>query len=88
MEVFVTESFRECYSQLNRSIQRKVIKQKEIFEENPFHPSLHTEKLIPKRKEIWSIRVDKKHRILLRFNDGHTATFLLVGSHDWIYRRV
>jgi len=79
---FFTESFLECYGQLNRNIQKKVIKQNNIFVENPFHLSLHTEKLIPKRKEVWSIRVDKKYRILLYFNDGHTATFLF----SWISR--
>ena len=49
-------------------------------------PSLHTEKLVPRNKELWSFRIDKKYRIIFRFKNGSTAIFLLVGPHDWIYK--
>ena len=88
MEIFVTNEFLRRYQELDRRIQRKIIKQQQLFTENPFHPSLNTEKLIPKKKEVWSIRVDKKYRIMVRFHNAAQATFLTVGSHDWIYKQI
>ena len=86
MEVFTTEEFQERYSCLSKQIQQKAEKQTEIFRDNPFYPSLHTEKLIPKSKEVWSFRIDKRYRIIFRFLDKNKVVFLTVGPHDWIYR--
>jgi mRNA-degrading endonuclease RelE of RelBE toxin-antitoxin system len=86
MDVVVTEEFRKRYLKLPAAIQKKAEKQEAIFRKNPFYPSLHTEKLEPKSKEIWSIRVDRSYRITLRFIDGNTVLFLTIGPHDWIYK--
>jgi len=86
IKVLVTEEFERRYQELPSSIQVKAEKQERIFRENPFHPSLHTEKLKPKKKEIWSFRIDQQYRILFRFLSGSQALFLTVGPHHWIYR--
>jgi toxin HigB-1 len=86
MRIVTAEEFDKRYSKLPVSIQKKAEKQEKIFRSNPFHPSLHTEKLEPKNKELWSIRVDKSYRIIFRFVDGNTVLFLTVGPHDWIYK--
>ena len=86
MRVIVASEFEKRYKKLPLSIQKKAEKQEKIFCSNPFHPSLHTEKLEPKNKELWSIRIDKSYRIVFRFIDGNTALFLTVGPHDWIYK--
>ena len=86
MEIIVTEEFKKEYNCLPKQIQQKAEKQERIFKNNPFHPSLHTEKLIPKSKEVWSFRIDKKYRIIFRFLDGNKVIFLTVGPHDWIYK--
>lgn len=86
MRIILAAEFVRRYYNLPESIQRKAEKQEKNFRENPFHPSLHTEKLEPRRKEVWSIRVDRRYRIVFRFIDGDTALFLTVGPHDWIYR--
>ena len=52
IEIFVTEEFQKRYRELPKIIQRKAEKQEKIFRQNPFHPSLHTEKLEPKGKEV------------------------------------
>ena len=86
MKIVLTAEFVQRYSDLPEKIQKKAEKQENNFRENPFHPSLHTEKLEPRRKDVWSIRVDRRYRILFRFVDGETALFLTVGPHDWIYK--
>jgi len=86
MRIILTAEFVSRYDDLPEKIQIKAEKQEKNFRENPFHPSLHTEKLEPRQKEVWSIRVDRKYRIVFRFVDGDTALFLTVGPHDWIYR--
>ena len=60
IEVFLAEEFQKRYQDLPEIIQRKAEKQESLFRQNPFHPSLHTEKLEPKGKEVWSFRIDKK----------------------------
>lgn len=86
LEVLVTDEFVRRFKDLPVALQKKSAKQEKLFRENPFHPSLHTEKLNPKGHEVWSFRINKSHRIVLRFIDGKTAVFLTIGPHDWIYR--
>jgi len=87
MEVFITQEFQNRYGNLPVLIKKKAEKQEQLFKQNPFHPSLNTEKLSPKQKEIWSFRVDKKYRIFFRFYpNGKKVLLLTIGPHDWIYK--
>lgn len=86
IEILLTEEFEKRYRKLPPAIRTRARKQQAIFSENPFHPSLSSEKLIPRSKEVWSFRVDRKYRILFRFVDGNTVLFLTIGPHDWIYK--
>ena len=86
MRIVTVVEFDKRYEKLPLSIQKKAEKQEKIFRSSPFHPSLHTEKLEPKNKELWSIRVDKSYRIIFRFVNGNTVLFLTIGPHDWIYK--
>jgi mRNA-degrading endonuclease RelE of RelBE toxin-antitoxin system len=86
MRIVTAAEFDKRYQKLPLIIQKKAEKQEKIFRSNPFHPSLHTEKLEPKNKELWSIRIDKSYRIIFRFIDGNTVLFLTTGPHDWIYK--
>lgn len=86
MRVILTAEFIRRYEDLPDTLKKKAEKQEKIFRANPFYPSLHTEKLEPRHKEIWSIRIDRRYRIAFRFISGDTALFLTVGPHDWIYR--
>lgn len=86
LEVFITEEFKKRYRNLPRVVQQKAEKQERLFRQNPFYPSLNTEKLKPKQKEVWSFRIDKKYRIFFRFIDSNKVRFLTCGPHDWIYK--
>ncbi|MDO9350609.1 MAG: hypothetical protein Q7U55_05155, partial [Deltaproteobacteria bacterium] len=48
----------------NHVISKKWEKAKRLFENDPSHPSLHTELLEPKDRLIYSFRIDKKYRAL------------------------
>ena len=86
VRIILAQEFEKQYQRLPLSIQKRAEKQTDIFSENPFHPSLHSEKLQIKRKQLWSLRVDKRYRVLFRFLEKNTALFLSIGPHDWIYK--
>lgn len=70
-EIFLTEEFEKCYKKLPLTVKIKAEKQERLFCKNPFHPSLHTEKLEPRSKEVWSFRIDKNIEL---FSDLLTET--------------
>ena len=86
IEILFTDEFRRRYQNLPVITRKKAEKQEGIFRKNPFHPSLHTEKLEPKGKQVWSFRIDKKYRIFFRFINRNKVLLLTVGPHDWIYK--
>jgi mRNA-degrading endonuclease RelE of RelBE toxin-antitoxin system len=86
MEIFVTEDFEKDYSSLSVRMQEKAKKQEKIFKDNPFYPSLHTEKLHPRSASVWSFRVDRSYRIIFRVLDKNKVIFIAIGPHDWVYR--
>lgn len=88
IQINVTDKFEKRYGKLPLNIQKKAEKQQELFCQDPFHPSLHTEKLNPKNRELWSIRVDKSYRIIFRFTKPNEILLLTVGTHDWIYKMI
>jgi len=67
LEIAITDEFKRRYQELPAAIQKKAEKQEKLFRQNPFHPSLHTEKLEPKGRQVWTFRIDRKYRIIFRF---------------------
>ena len=53
-------------------LNRKFNKQIKIFQENPQHPSLHTELLEPKPEGVYSFRIDRKYRALFIIVNSET----------------
>ena len=86
IEIVLAKEFEDNYAFLPLSIKKRAEKQEEIFKGNPFYPSLHTEKLIPKSKELWSFRINRKYRVVFKFLNKNTVVFLSIGPHDWIYK--
>ena len=64
-----------------RRLEKKFLKQAEIFCRNPFHPGLHTELLEPRHLRIWSFRIDQKYRVIFIFRDKHTIEVIDVNNH-------
>lgn len=49
---------------VKHQLQKKFLKQITIFQEDPRHPSLHTELLEPRSEGVYSFRIDRKYRVL------------------------
>ena len=64
-----------------RNLEKKFVKQKKLFEENPFHPSLKTELLEPRKMKIWSFRIDRKYRAFFIFREKDVVEIIDVNNH-------
>lgn len=52
------------------NLQKKFDRQLSVLQNNPRHPSLHTEILEPKSRRIYSFRVDLKYRAIFFVRNG------------------
>ncbi|MBI5186121.1 MAG: type II toxin-antitoxin system YoeB family toxin [Nitrospinae bacterium] len=64
-----------------RNLEKKFEKQIRFFEKNPFHPSLKTELLEPRKMRIWSFRIDKKYRVIFIFHEKDSVEIIDVNDH-------
>lgn len=64
-----------------KGLEKKFEKQKELFENNPFRPSLRTELLEPRKMRIWSFRVNQKYRAIFIFREKDTVEIIDVNDH-------
>lgn len=86
MTIRYAPEFERRFLNLPPEIRRKAERRENLFRQNPFHPSLETEKLKPKEKEYWSFRIDRTYRIIFRFSGMDEITLITCGHHKWIYR--
>jgi mRNA-degrading endonuclease RelE of RelBE toxin-antitoxin system len=85
MKIVYADEFVKRFNKLPSTIKKKAVKQELLFSANPLHPSLNTEKLIPKTKQLWSFRVDTKYRVIFTYSKDGIVIFLSIGAHDWVY---
>ena len=64
-----------------RNLAKTFVKQKKLFEKNPFHPSLKTKLLEPRKMRIWSFRIDRKYRAIFIFREKDTVEIIDVNDH-------
>lgn len=64
-----------------RNLERKFNKQRGLFENNPFHPSLNTEVLEPRKMRIWSFRIDRRHRAIFIFRKADIIEIIDINDH-------
>lgn len=62
-------------------LAKKWGKIKKLFEENPRHPSLHTELLAPKENLIYSFRLDKKYRAIFLVHEDKSIEIINITKH-------
>ena len=67
IDISTTATFDRLFDKIPKAIQRKAATKTDLFRANPFHPSLHVEKLHPKHHEVWSFRVDRAYRVIFKF---------------------
>jgi mRNA-degrading endonuclease RelE of RelBE toxin-antitoxin system len=85
IEIYTTATFDELFLRLPKKIQIKADKKAILFRQNPFNPTLRTEKLHPKGHDVWSFRVDINYRIVFKFTGKDSVEFRFVGHHNDIY---
>ena len=81
LQINYNSDFELQFKKLPKIIQKKALKAEILFRQNPFHPSLRLHKLKGKLSEIWSISIDKKHRILFIQPEANTFLFFSIGTH-------
>ena len=86
MEIRFSPEFEKRYRKLSLRVKKNAEKQIDIFISDTHHPSLNVEKLNPKEKDYWSLRVNKQYRIIYRYHSKDIVYFVNVGEHDWIYK--
>ncbi len=63
------------------NLNKKFQKQIKLFKQNPYYPSLHTERLIPKHLKIYSFRIDKKYRAIFIITKDYLAEIIDINLH-------
>lgn len=63
------------------NLEKKYEKAKNLFEQDPFYPSLNTELLEPKDRLVYSFRLDKKYRAIFIYVDENTIEIVLFTNH-------
>lgn len=64
-----------------RNLEKRFKKQQQLFENNPFHPSLKTELLEPRKMRIWSFRIGRKYRAIFIYREKDTIEIIDVNDH-------
>ena len=64
-----------------RNLVRKYKKQKKLFEESIFHPSLNFELLEPRHMQMYSFRVDRKYRAQCIFLNPELVEVMDINNH-------
>jgi len=63
------------------NLEKKYKKAKDLFEYDPFYPSLNTELLEPKDRLIYSFRLDKKYRAIFIYVDKDLVEIIAITNH-------
>lgn len=63
------------------NLVKKYEKAKNLFEKDPFYPSLNTEILEPKDRLIYSFRVDIKYRVIFIYTQKDTVEIIAITNH-------
>lgn len=62
-------------------LTQKFQKAKNLFENDPFYPSLNTELLEPKDRLIYSFRLDKKYRAIFIYIQKDVIEIIAITNH-------
>ncbi len=63
------------------NLAKKFNKQLNLFKANPNHPSLNTEKLVPKEAGLYSFRIDRKYRAIFHILLPDEAQIVDINDH-------
>ncbi len=84
-QIIYSKSFAKKLEKFSRKDKEKILKEINIFWQDPFSSSLKTHKLTGKLKNYWSFSISFNLRIMFQFIKQETVAFIDIGSHE-IYK--
>lgn len=79
MRVDLTELFEAQFEHAEAAVQKAVVKQLRLLEQNIRHPSLHAKKF-DEAEDIWQARINKSWRFYFKIHD-HTYRIIEMKAH-------
>ena len=79
--IILGRRFVKQMDRLPSHIEAKLEKLMNLFQKDPFYPSLRLHKLSGKLRGQWSISIDRDYRIIFRWLPNGVAMFISVGTH-------
>ena len=64
-----------------RKLRAKYAKQRRLFEQNFFHPSLNVELMEPKHLRLFSFRIDRKYRAIFIYHSREVVEVVDINNH-------
>ena len=86
MEIILEQSFLKSAKKLPVEIKQKLSKLIALLENNPYHPFLHTKKLVGELAGQFSFRITRDWRVIFYFKNPETISILEVKHRRDIYR--
>jgi mRNA-degrading endonuclease RelE of RelBE toxin-antitoxin system len=80
MKSSVTKTFRKRLNDLPVSVQEQAAKAYELWQDDPYHPSLQF-KRVSQKQPIYSARVSLNYRVLGLLESEHIYWYW-IGAHD------
>lgn len=80
MIIIRTNRFKKDFKRLPEQIQKRTIKQLELFLQNPRHPSLNVKKM-QGHSDVWEARITKGYRFTFKI-ENDTYELRRIGTHD------
>ena len=80
-----SKNFLKSVQKLPHPIIKKLADLLVIFQENPFHSTLHVKKLVGPLAGFYSFRITRDWRIIFQFLNSETIKLLRVGYRKDIY---
>jgi hypothetical protein len=72
-----TAEFWACFRRLAAGVQEQARKKYRLWQQDPFHPSLHFKEVVP---GLWSARINMQYRTLAR-RRGDLVVWFWIGTH-------
>jgi mRNA-degrading endonuclease YafQ of YafQ-DinJ toxin-antitoxin module len=88
MKVITDKRYDRSFADLDQEAKHLTKENIELFEIDPYNPSLRNHPLDPPLERYRTISVDDDLKILFRMADNYTALFLKIGTHEEIYKRL
>ncbi len=88
IRIYFSRKFNKSFKKLSREIKEKALILVEIFQNNPFAPTLHSKRLQGKLNNLFSFRITRDYRLVFRFVAKNEVEFLLLKHRKDIYKNL